>query len=296
MKLQSPRRLLFFLAAASLAAASASASDIYVTTDYQQFGVVDLSTGAFAPIGPGTPEPDYGLVPGPNGTFYSVSAVSGTLVSINPNTGATTVIGATGVGSNVLNLASLNGKLYLTDISNNLYSVNPATGHATKIAATGIPPDAAPPGTVNPDGTIDYCDENLLGLNGKLYATYDEFHLDPSTNAETFVHEPNLWSIDPTTGHATLIDPTTINLSGLVNVSGQFDVFLGLPTNVSELETLNLTNGNTTFVRDVDPAAGLIFGAAAVPEPASMALTGFGLCCAAFLLRRRRRGTGLEVD
>src|SRR5581483_9576647 len=113
MKFQSPRRLLFCLAAASLAAAAARASAIYVTTDYQQFGVLDLSTGAFQSIGPGTPEPDYGLVPGPSGTFYSVSAVSGSLVSINPKTGATTIIGLTGVGASVLNLAGLHGKLYL---------------------------------------------------------------------------------------------------------------------------------------------------------------------------------------
>jgi len=62
---------------------------------------------------------------------------------------------------------------------------------------------------MNPDGTISLCDESLYAVNGKLYATYDEFDLNPATNAETLVHDANLAVIDPTTGNATLIDPTT---------------------------------------------------------------------------------------
>jgi hypothetical protein len=65
--------------------------------------------------------------------------------------------------STVFDLAGVNGKLYLTDFSNNLYSVNPNTGTATMIGPTGMPPDPHVPFTVNPDGTINLCDEISMG-------------------------------------------------------------------------------------------------------------------------------------
>src|SRR6201999_1813676 len=49
-----------------LFAAPASASVLAYVVNGQQFGSVDLGTGAFNPIGPGTPQGAAGLVPGPN--------------------------------------------------------------------------------------------------------------------------------------------------------------------------------------------------------------------------------------
>src|SRR5579884_3344320 len=145
-----------------LLAVTASADQmVYVVTGAQQFGTVDLNTGAFHPIGAGTAEPDEGLVPGATGGLYSLGSLSGNLLSINPATGTTTVIGATGLGSNVFAFAEAGGKLYATDFSNNLYSVNASTGAAHLIHATGIPPDPAVPFTMNPDGTMNLCDESL---------------------------------------------------------------------------------------------------------------------------------------
>ena len=77
-------------------------------------------------------------MPGPNGSLLSLTA-SGDLESINTSTGATTIIGPTGFGANVGDLAVVGGVLYATDGNSNLYTVNPLTGAANLIGPTGVP-------------------------------------------------------------------------------------------------------------------------------------------------------------
>ena len=265
-------KLIVSLVLSVLAASAGEDKAVYVVTGAQQFGTVDLTTGAFQPIGPGTPEPDANLVHGPNGMLYSIGTISGSLVSIDSATGATTVIGPTGLGATIFDLAEVAGKLYLTDLSNNLYSVNPATGVATIIGPTGIPPDPHVPFTFNADGTFNLCDETLYGVGNKLYATFDSFTLNPVTLAITVLVPPDLWEIDPRTGIATRIAPTSLNLGASVHVDGNFYAFhlvpVGFnafgPVSISQLETLDLANGITSFVKEIDPAAGPIFGVAPV--------------------------------
>jgi hypothetical protein len=289
------RHKLFVLLALGVFAATASAdSAVYVVTFSQQFGALDLTTGAFHAIGAGTPDPVANLVPAPNGQLFSLDVANGNLVSINPGTGATTVVGPTGVGAFGLDLAEVNGKLYMTDLSNNLYSVNATTGAETLIGATGMPPDPTYPFTMNPDGTINLCDESLYDVGNKLYASFDSFKLDPVTLNITDVVPPDLWQIDPTTGVATLIGPTIMNLGASVDVGGTFYAFRVLPTPgapINELYTLDLANGNASFVGNIDPVVTGIFGAApvsTVPEPASIALTGTVMLIAVWGSRRRR--------
>ena len=74
----------------------AAGSLVYVENGFQ-FGTVDLASGAFTPIGPGTPEGVTGLAAGPNGSLLTLS-FSGNLESINPTNGAVTIVGATGLG------------------------------------------------------------------------------------------------------------------------------------------------------------------------------------------------------
>lgn len=119
------QRKLFLLLALVLFAASASADTLVyaVSTNYNnftgEFGTADLSTGAFNQIGPVTSDPLTGLVSGPNGNLLSVSA-SGNLDSINPASGAVSVVGAIPVanarGNAPYSIAELNGTVYATDL------------------------------------------------------------------------------------------------------------------------------------------------------------------------------------
>jgi hypothetical protein len=269
--------LLVLLAPLLFAACANAQSWVYVVTTQQQFGAVDLATGAFHAIGPNTPEGQASLVWGTHGTLFSLT-YSGNLESINPATGQTTVVGATGLGFNAFDLAEVGGKLYATDFGNNLYTVDPDTGVATLLRATGIPPDPEIPFSINPDGTINLCDESIYGFAGKLYATFDAFTIDPNSLAETPVVSANVYRINPSTGRATLIAPTTLNLGSSIEVEGKFFAFRWVITSfttlgpqvTSQLLTLDPASGNTSFVTEIDRNAGGIVGAAPVRRHRSM--------------------------
>jgi hypothetical protein len=205
---------------------------------------------------------------------------AGNLDSLNPATGAISVIGATGLGPALATAAfatgELNGTVFETDGSNNLYTVNTTTGLASIIGATGLPPC---PSVTDPD---DIGDEALFAAGGKLYLTFDAY--DAITNA--VVDAPELYQIDPTTGAATLIGPTAFGIDAALQVNGTVYGFTWENTVLS----LNLANGSSTFVTNYDSNAVDILGAAPTPEPASSALIGIGI--AALLISRRRMLTG----
>jgi hypothetical protein len=291
---------------AVLFAIPASAGSIDVVNLFQQFGTIDLTNGAFSLVGPGTPVGDTGLVAGPNGSLFTLT-VSGDLDSINPATGLSTVIGPTGLGdcsmppvsacgpNSANNLGELEGVLYATDFANNLYSVNPATGAATLIGATGIPDVPAVPFSANPDGSINLFDSTLFGAKGKLYATFDAFNLASDGVTVTSLVPDELYQIDPLTGVATLISSAPLQLTAATDVNGTVYAFQAgfnaanpFP-GFGQLVTLDLTNGTTNFVSNVDPTAGPIFGAAPgpTPEPSSLALFGVGI---AVIRTVRKRG------
>jgi hypothetical protein len=277
------RKLSFSLALALFAASASAGSLVYVVTDSQQFGTVDLATGVFRQIGHDTPQPQASLVLGPGGSLFSLT-FSGDLESINPATGATSVIGATGLGFAV-DLAGIAGTLYATDSSGNLYTVNPATGATQLIGPTGIP--------AVPSNPADQFEESLYGVGGKLYATFDAFTVDPTTLNVTQVIAPALYQIDPSTGATTLVASTDPLLLASVDVNGTFYAFKGVPSGPftfsgSQVYTLDAASGNTSFVTDIgSPATGILGAAPGVPEPASMALAGTGIV-AILVLRRRK--------
>jgi hypothetical protein len=286
------------IAALLLSSSSATAASVvYVVNDNSQFGTLNLTTGSFTQIGPATPEGETGLVPGPNGSLLTLT-YSGKLDSINPATGATTVIGPTGLAdcttptspcgpTSASTLGYLNEKIYATDFQNNLYSVNPATGAATLIGKTGIPAVPAVPFSMNPDGSFNFYDEGIVGADGKLFATFDAASFNPATSANTPITAPELYEIDPSSGLATLIGPTALGLDSMVELNGTFYAFSGVSNQVM---TIDLESGSTSIVGNIDPSAGVIAGAASpVPEPRSAALVAVGIVLPGVWGFRRRR-------
>jgi outer membrane protein assembly factor BamB len=290
-----PRNLLLSLALSAFAASASAGSLVYVENGFQ-FGTVDLASGAFTPIGPGTPEGVTGLAAAPNGSLLTLS-FSGDLESINPANGAVTIVGATGLGDCSLlsspcgptsanTIAALGGKIYATDYQNKLYTVNPVTGATTPIGLTGMPGITFVPLSTNADGSFNIFDEALFAADGKLFATFDTGAVDILTSNPmlTPVIDAKLYEIDPATGVATLIGPTAFGLGAAVEVNGTTYAF-NAP--LGEVDALDLATGKTTFVSNLDPAAGIITGAAPTPEPASIALAAIGII--GFAVCRRRR-------
>jgi hypothetical protein len=88
-----------------------------------------------------------------------------------------------------------------------------------------------------------------------------------------------------------MVAPIATGVNSAVDVNGTVYAFIGAnpPTQIA---TLNLTNGSTAFVSSADAEAGLIFGAAATPEPGSIFLAALGIGASVFFGRFRgwRRG------
>jgi hypothetical protein len=293
--MSNPRNLLLSLALSAFAASASAGSLVYVENGFQ-FGTIDLASGVFTAIGPGTPEGVTGLAAGPNGSLLTLS-FSGDLESINPANGAVTIVGATGLGDCSLlsspcgptsanTIAALGGKIYATDYQNKLYTVNPLTGATTPIGLTRMPGITFVPLSTNADGSFNIFDEALFAADGKLFATFDTGAVDILTSNPilTPVIAPNLYQIDPATGVATLIGPTAFGLSAAVELNGGAYAF-NAP--LREVDALDLATGKTSFVSNLDPAVGIITGAAPTPEPASIALAALGII--GFAVCRRRR-------
>jgi hypothetical protein len=294
MKMLNRYKLIVSLALVLSAVSARADSLVYVVNLFQQFGTVNLNSGAFNPIGPGLPQASGSLIPGPGGSLLTLTG-TGDLVAINPSTGASSVVGSTGLGGNANALGTFGTTLYATDLSNNLYTVNPTTGLATLVGATGIPADPTIPETVNPDGSFNLTDESIFGVDGTLYGTFDAFAIGTDGYTTTVQVSPGLWKIDPTTGAATYVSSIPLHLLTIFDVNGTLSAFQGFPTAATpfpgpeiDLVAFHLSDGTTTFVSEADPAAGPILGATpAVPEPASLALVGTGLAALASRLKKR---------
>jgi len=270
--------------------ATTSAADplVYVvTTNFNnftgEFGTMDPITGTFNQVGSVLADPLFGLVPGANGNLLGISG-SGNLDSINPATGAVSVIGAIPVtnqpGNAPYTIAELNGTVYATDLYSNLYTLNTTTGAAKLIGPTGIPQC---PSLIS---NVEVSDEMLFTYGGKLYATFDGINL----NTLAPVDSPELYQINPATGVATLVDPTALGLNAAVLVNNTLYGFAYGYTGPNTVLSLNPANGNTTFVTDSPMGFNIeITGAAATPEPVSFTLAGIGIAAVLVVSRRRKR-------
>jgi predicted outer membrane repeat protein len=293
-------RLLASLACLTCAVSAGAGPLVYVISNAQQFGTVDLSSGAFQPIGSSLPEGSGGLVGAPNGSLLTL-AFSGNLDSINPVDGMETLVGPTGLGACVTGIppecgpnsantvGQFGGAIYATDFANNLYSINPATGQDHLIGATGIPGIPFLDGSQNADGSINVADEDLFGFNGNFYAYFEAIAIDPSGPLPVVVSvdvAPSLYRINPSTGAATFLTSAPLTLTAAANVNGTIYAFDG---SLGEVLALNPNTGATTFVSTLDPNAAIVAGAAATPEPASFALSGLGIGGLIVFTRRRSR-------
>jgi hypothetical protein len=216
---------------AALSIGSCSAESVYAVSTGPYFGTLDLDTGVFQQIGPALPEESSGLIPGPNGSFLSLG-FSGNLNAINPVTGVTTVIGASGLGdctgagapcepNSAFFLVQFNGAYYATDVSSNLYLVNPTTGAATPLDPSGLPSTPFKLDSVNADGTTNVADETLFVAGGKLYATYAAGTIDSSNGNMTEVISPALYQLDVAGGMASRIGSTEFGLFMVLDIGRQ---------------------------------------------------------------------------
>lgn len=269
---------------------------VYVVTEAQQFGTVDLSNGHFHAIS-NTEDALTNLVWW-RGSLLSAAYLgpdTGSIVKIDPVKGAVTPIGPTGLGQNLFEFAAAGDHLYVTDFSGNLYSVNPETGDAT-LKEAPLPADPFFPFSVNSDNSINLCEEAMYGIDGALYTTFDNWALDlsgpfplspgaavssttdPTARAHGWI-SPGIYRIDPLTGTTTLVAKSTDwQILSMVEVDGWvyafegkvtgFDTSAGVPTAQTELVLLNLQTGQTQEIAHVDSGPlGVPVGAAPVRHP-----------------------------
>ena len=183
------------------------------------------------------------------GSQLFATDIANNLYSVNPATGAATLIGATG------------------------------------IPALPFIPHAAVPG--DPDGSFYIYDESLFDYNGSLYANFDTGIFDPVTFTPTPLIGPSLYKIDTSNGLATTITPTAFGLGAITDVNGTLYAF-DLPlSSVVTLNLADGSTTYVSDTDPAAGLVGGATAASPVPEPTSLALVGTGLATIAAGIRRK---------
>lgn len=249
----------------ALCAGTPAFASVYVTASNGQFGTVNTSNGDFSFHGDTSDNPLTGIA-NLNGTIYGENASNG-LVTINPSTAATTIIGPSGVSFAVT--AGSGDSFFGLDGSNNLYSINLTTGAATLIGSTGIAPLS---------GTYT---NSLAGNGTELFYTEQL-----SSMAST------LFSINETTGASSAIGLTGINdIAGSAFDDGTLYGFISPffdASTIPSIYTIDTSTGAATFDAVLDPTLGDVFGSTPVPEPITISLFGAALAGAVAMRRRKK--------
>jgi DNA-binding beta-propeller fold protein YncE len=203
-------------AAVLFAASSAFAGTMYTVDSNRTLYTLDLATGARTPAGvisanAGTTS---GLAHDPaTGTVWVVSTSTDSLYTVDLATGTATLVGAFGDSAIVmhgLEFDDSTGKLYGASSHNGgLYEINKATGAATLIGVSGL---------------VSFTNLGYDSANDVMYAcnttTPESFHImNRATGATTFVgllgavsSNPNGMAFNRDNGLLYLIDNTTDNL------------------------------------------------------------------------------------
>jgi hypothetical protein len=250
---------------------------------------VNPTTAAFSAVGPITTGAGAlsmtGLAFNPlNGTLYGITGLESlasprNLVTINPATGAATVIGA---------LTDPFGSVGLSDISfrsdgtlfgispGTLYTINLGSAALTSIGSTGENP---------PGGGLAFNPAGTLYSAGSAVGTVDT--LNTTTGARTV--GPTLTN-SPHAGSLGAMNALAFSSASVLYGTDSDRAQNGATTVAVNLVTINTTTGVVTNVgvlpNDVDAIA---FGPA-VPEPSTVALLGAGAAILGGLLRGRAKG------
>jgi hypothetical protein len=257
--------------------AAEAGTTVYVAGSGGEFGTIDLTTGAYTPIGTGTftglPSGDtmYAMGLGAGGYLFGVDQEADAhLYRINVNTGAVTDLGAIGMSAEGGG-ADAGGKLFLLDQSTNniFYTMNPPSTTTNAVGRTGI------------------LGNGLVAPNAAGTQVFASAYINATTPDE-------LASINPATGMATDLGST--GFSGVYDglfVNGTLYGFtlngaiITLDTSTgagTKVATYSLPNGDY-----IDASAVMIQG---VPEPSSLVLGLLGTVLAGSgLMRHRRRAS-----
>lgn len=183
------------------------------------------------------------------GSNLYATDLANNLYSVNPTTGAATLIGATG------------------------------------IPALPFAPHAPVPG--DPDGSFYIYDESLFDYNGSLYANFDTGIFDPVTFTPTPLTAASLYQINTSTGVATSLTSTTFGLSTITNVNGTLYAFDVPMSSELTLNLKSGTTSYVSDTDPAIGLVGGATPVPPVPEPASIALVGTGLAAIAARIRKR---------
>jgi hypothetical protein len=259
-----------YLAALVLISAAARASQLDVIFYDNRFGTIDTSTGAYSQIST-LPIGKAAGIASSNGSLF-VEDLSNNLLLVDPGTGASKVLGNTGLGLNFVVFAGGDSGLYGIDYASNLYSFNSSTGAATLIGNTGLGPNNG-----QFDTSLSFDGTSLLYTAGR-----------PGTSDE-------LYRISLTTGIAADLGSTGVTgIAGSAFSNGKLDLFqYGQGTNY----LYTAPEGSTTFSKGAALGTQIVDGGvpaathtpASVPEPATLVSAGSALIALGWFARRKRQ-------